>query len=112
MTIPKEAVHRELGQAGVYMLDGDRLEWRKITEGISSATRVAVSGLKESDAVALPTDKPLKPGIKVTPAFPLKAKSFARPIISPRVSQEHRIRYSLARRPRASERECASTCVE
>ena len=28
ITIPKEAVHREQGQTGVYLLEGDRVRWR------------------------------------------------------------------------------------
>lgn len=71
LTIPKEAVRRELGQAGVYVLDsGDRLEWRKIALGINSTTRTQVDGLKEGDAVALITEKPLKDGMVVKPVFP------------------------------------------
>ncbi len=70
LTIPKEAVRRELGQAGVYVLDGDKLVWRKITMGVNNTTRTQVEGLQEGDAVALLTDKPLKAGMTVKPVFP------------------------------------------
>ena len=69
LTIPKEAVRRELGQAGVFTLSGNTLAWKKITLGISNTTRTQVEGLTESDAVALPSEKPLKDGMVVTPRF-------------------------------------------
>ena len=43
LTIPKEALRREQGQAGVYVLNGDRLEWRTVTQGINT-TRTQVTG--------------------------------------------------------------------
>jgi HlyD family secretion protein len=70
LTIPKESVRRELGQAGVYVLDGDRLVWRNVTLGVNNVTRTQVDGLKEGDAVALLTDKPLKDGMIVKAVFP------------------------------------------
>lgn len=75
LTIPKEAVRREQGQAGVFVLhtSGQRprtVAWKTITLGVSSTTRAQVDGLKEGDAVALPSDKPLKDGMAVTPRFP------------------------------------------
>ncbi|MEO8050586.1 MAG: efflux RND transporter periplasmic adaptor subunit [Acidobacteriota bacterium] len=69
LTIPKEAVRRELGQAGVFTLAGNTLVWKKITLGISNTTRTQVEGLSENDAVALPSEKPLKDGMIVTPRF-------------------------------------------
>jgi HlyD family secretion protein len=69
LTIPKEAVRRELGQAGVFALSGNALAWKKITLGISNTTRTQVEGLNENDAVALPSEKPLKDGMVVTPRF-------------------------------------------
>jgi HlyD family secretion protein len=69
LTIPKEAVRRELGQAGVFALSGNALAWKKITLGISNTTRTQVEGLNENDAVALPSEKPLKDGMIVTPRF-------------------------------------------
>ncbi len=70
LTIPKESVRRELGQAGVYVLEGDRLVWRNVTLGVNNVTRTQVDGLKEGDAVALLTDKPLKDGMVVKAVFP------------------------------------------
>jgi HlyD family secretion protein len=69
LTIPKEAVRRELGQAGVFTLAGNKLVWKKITLGVANTTRTQVEGLNENDAVALPSDKPLKEGMVVIPRF-------------------------------------------
>jgi HlyD family secretion protein len=69
LTIPKEAVRRELGQAGVFALAGNTLTWKKITLGVANTTRTQVDGLNENDAVALPSDKPLKDGMVVAPRF-------------------------------------------
>jgi HlyD family secretion protein len=69
LTIPKEAVRREVGQAGVFTLTGNALAWKKITLGVSNTTRTEVEGLNENDAVALPSDKPLKDGMIVAPRF-------------------------------------------
>ena len=46
-----------------------RLAWKKITLGVANTTRTQVEGLSESDAVALPSDKPLKEGMVVAPRF-------------------------------------------
>jgi HlyD family secretion protein len=65
LTVPREAIRRELGQAGVFVLSGDRVVWKKITMGIGNTTRAQVEGLSEGDSVALPTEKPLKEGMIV-----------------------------------------------
>ena len=39
ITIPKEAVHREQGKTGVYILEGDHIRWRPITQGVNNTTR-------------------------------------------------------------------------
>ncbi len=70
LTIPKESVRRELGQSGVYILEGDRLVWRNVALGVNNVTRTQVDGLKEGDAVALLTEKPLKDGMVVKAVFP------------------------------------------
>jgi HlyD family secretion protein len=70
ITIPKEAVHREQGKTGVYVLEGDRLKWVVITQGVNNTTRTQVHELKENDAVALPSEKPLKDGAVVEPVLP------------------------------------------
>jgi hypothetical protein len=59
-----------MGRPGVLVLNGNKLEWRDLTLGIGNTTRVQVDGLKEGDAVALPSDKPLKPGMQVTAVLP------------------------------------------
>lgn len=69
ITIPKQAVYRQQGQTGVYVLDGDRIRWRRVTLGIGNTTRTQVNELKEGDAVALPSEKPLKDGMMVDPVF-------------------------------------------
>jgi len=44
--------------------------WRPIKLGISSYTKSQIlSGLQEGDAVALPTEKPIKSGSRVEPVF-------------------------------------------
>src|SRR5262249_13968358 len=67
ITIPKEAVHREQGQTGVYLLEGDHIRWRTITQGVNSTTRTQVKELNSGDAVALPSEKSLKDGMTVEP---------------------------------------------
>lgn len=70
LTIPKEALRRIDSAYGVYVLDGPRLTWRKVTLGVSNVTRTQVtSGLNEGDSVALASDFALKPGLAVTPAY-------------------------------------------
>ena len=70
LTIPKEALRRDSGQTGVYLLDGDHLAWKKVGVGVNNTTRTQVEGLQEGDGVALLTDKPLKSGMAVQPTFP------------------------------------------
>jgi multidrug efflux system membrane fusion protein len=65
LTIPREAIRRELGQAGVFVLSGNRVVWKKITMGIGNTTRAQVEGLQEGESIALPSDKPLKEGMIV-----------------------------------------------
>jgi len=70
VTIPKEAIRRELGQDGVFVLEGDHLAWRSLTVGVNNTTRTQVMELKEGDAVALPSEKPLKDKMVVRAVFP------------------------------------------
>jgi HlyD family secretion protein len=70
VVIPAAAIRRENGKTGVYRLEGDRLQWRDVRIGISSAARTQVSGLQEGDSVALPTDRVLKNGMQVTAVYP------------------------------------------
>jgi HlyD family secretion protein len=69
LTIPREAIRRELGQAGVFVLSGDRVVWKKITMGIGSTTRAQVEGISEGDSIALPTEKPLRDGMIVKAVY-------------------------------------------
>ncbi|HTW65280.1 MAG TPA: efflux RND transporter periplasmic adaptor subunit [Bryobacteraceae bacterium] len=70
ITIPKEAIHREGSDAGVLLLQGDRVVWRKVSLGISNYTRSqVVSGLSSGDAVALTSEKPIQSGSRVEPVF-------------------------------------------
>ena len=70
LSIPREALRREAGNTGVFLLQGDRVAWRKVSLGISSVTRVQVTeGLSEGDAVALPANAPLADGTPVRPVF-------------------------------------------
>ncbi len=67
ITIPKEAVHREQGKTGVYLLESGHIRWLAITQGVNNTTRTQVKELKEGDAVALPSEKSLKDGLVVEP---------------------------------------------
>ncbi len=70
LAIPREALRREGSEPGVYVLQGDKIAWRKIAIGISSITRTEVlQGLTEGEAVALPTDAALAVGASVRPVF-------------------------------------------
>jgi HlyD family secretion protein len=70
LVVPKEAIRREGSETGVFLLQGDRVGWRKIGLGVSNYTKSQViSGLSDGDAVALPTEKPLKNGAKVAPVY-------------------------------------------
>jgi HlyD family secretion protein len=69
-TIPRESLRREMGSLGVYVLEDGRIRWRAVQTGASSITRVTINqGLREGEAVALPTEKTLKDGERVTPVF-------------------------------------------
>jgi HlyD family secretion protein len=70
LTIPKEAVRRENGETSVLKLSGQTVTLQKVKLGIGSTTRTQVEGLNEGDAVALPSEKPLKTGTVVNPVFP------------------------------------------
>jgi HlyD family secretion protein len=71
LALPKEAIRRQGAETGVFVLQGDRIAWRKLNLGVSSYTKSQVlSGLAEGDSVALPTEKVLKSGAKVEPMYP------------------------------------------
>lgn len=70
LSIPREALRRESGEAGVLLLQGGTVVWRRISVGVSSLTRTqALDGLAEGDPVALPSDVPLAPGARVKPVW-------------------------------------------
>jgi HlyD family secretion protein len=70
LAIPKEAIRRQGSETGVLLLQGDRVEWRKVSLGISSYAKTQVlSGLSDGDAAALPSEKPIQNGSKVQPVF-------------------------------------------
>jgi hypothetical protein len=51
----------------VFALKGDTIERRAVKKGVSSLTMVqVVEGLADTDAVALPSDSPVKPGDRVS----------------------------------------------
>jgi HlyD family secretion protein len=71
LAIPKAALRRGEKGSGVLVLVGDRVEFRAVELGITSITHAEIlSGLKESDAVALPADGNLEPGDRVIPQLP------------------------------------------
>lgn len=65
ITVAKEALFREDGQTGVYVLNGDKLAWRIVTQGVSNVTRTQVRELQEGDAVAIPGGRALGDGMVV-----------------------------------------------
>ncbi len=71
LTIPKESIRRGNG-IGVFVLQPDSIaRWQSVRTGASDALRVEIlSGLKDGDAVAQPSDETLKNGEKVTAVFP------------------------------------------
>jgi HlyD family secretion protein len=69
LVIPRGAVRDENGQRLVYVLDGDVVRKRIVILGISNASDYEVlSGLGESDRVAVPQDRVLRDGMNVRPA--------------------------------------------
>ena len=70
MVIPKEALRHDAQGDYVLALKGGAVERRAVKQGASSITLVqVVEGLGDADAVALPSDTPLKDGDRVTAAM-------------------------------------------
>lgn len=69
ITIAKEALFRQDGMNGVYLLKDNRLVWRTVTQGVSNVTRTQVYELQEGDAVAVPGGRPLRGGMVVRPVM-------------------------------------------
>jgi HlyD family secretion protein len=67
LTIPKEALHIDSGQAAVYVLGGDNtLRLRPVQHGSDSVTRAQIAGgLKDDEWVALPSETLPKDGLKI-----------------------------------------------
>jgi HlyD family secretion protein len=70
LVVPKETLRHDAQGDYVFALTGDTVARRPVKKGASSVTEVqVVQGLAEGDAVALPSDVPLKPGDRVTAAM-------------------------------------------
>jgi HlyD family secretion protein len=70
MVIPKETLRHDAQGDYVLALKGGVVERRAVKQGASSITLVQVlEGLGDADAVALPSDTPLKDGDRVTAAM-------------------------------------------
>lgn len=70
VAVPKAALRREGTQTGVFLLQKDEVVWRPLKLGVSSLVKAQViEGLQEGDAVAMPTERILKTGLKVAPKF-------------------------------------------
>lgn len=68
VTIPKESLRREAGVQGVYVLAGNRVEWRPVKIGVTNITHAQVlEGVASGDRVLLATDVPVHTGQTVTP---------------------------------------------
>jgi HlyD family secretion protein len=70
IVIPKETLRRDTQGSFVLRLDGETVERRAVKTGNSSISEVQITeGLNQGDAVAMPTDVPLKAGDRVTPVM-------------------------------------------
>jgi HlyD family secretion protein len=70
LVMPKEALRHDSQGDYVLALKGGAVERRAVKQGASSVTMVQiVEGLGDADAVALPSDAPLKNGDRVTAAM-------------------------------------------
>ena len=70
LVVPKETLRHDAQGDYVFALNGDTVARRTVKKGASSVTEIqVVDGLAEGDAVALPSDVPLKPGDRVAAAM-------------------------------------------
>lgn len=70
VTIPKAALRKQGDELGTFVLEGNRLAWRRVEIGATSDVKAEVrSGLRVGEAVALPVDRPLRAGLEVRPVF-------------------------------------------
>ena len=66
LVIPREALRHDANGDFVFALQGDTIERRAVKTGASSIALVEIgSGVKESDAVAMPSSAALKAGGRV-----------------------------------------------
>ena len=71
LTIPKEALRRDMNGTGVFALAGSTIQWRPVKAGSSSINRVQiVEGVTDGDAVALTTSFALHDGQRVSAVYP------------------------------------------
>ena len=71
LTIPKEALRRDVNGTGVFALAGSSIQWRAVKAGSSSISRVQIAeGVTDGDAVALPTNFALHDGQRVAAVYP------------------------------------------
>ena len=67
LVIPKETMRHDAQGDYVYALKGDVIERRAVKKGASSLSMVQVlEGLSDADAVAMPSDVPIKVGDRVS----------------------------------------------
>ena len=67
LVIPKEALRHDAQGDYLFLLKGDTIERRAVKKGVASISQVQITeGAGEGDAVALPSDIPLKAGDRVT----------------------------------------------
>ena len=70
LVVPREALRHDAGGDYVLALSGETVERKNVKTGASNVSLVQItSGLADSDAVALPTETPLKAGDRVTAAM-------------------------------------------
>jgi HlyD family secretion protein len=70
LVIPRGALFIDGGKRYVYLVQDNRLHRRDIKVGIANPTMIEVlSGLQESDQVALPGDVSLKENLRIRPVF-------------------------------------------
>ena len=71
LTIPKEALRRDVNGTGVFALTGSTIHWRTVRAGSSSISRVQITeGVTDGDAVALPANSALHDGQRVSAVYP------------------------------------------
>ena len=70
IVIPKECLRRDGDGGFVFTARGNRVARQAVRTGVSSVTRLQIlEGLQPGDAVALPTEVALKPGMVIRPVF-------------------------------------------